>query len=79
MPQPKIKYPKLILLCLSILLAYLLFQKIHALFDDHLSERFKRYLLWAMAGFLIASPFFCTKILLPRIPILLGLFLHSMR
>lgn len=26
MPKPKIKYPKLILLCLSILLAYLLFQ-----------------------------------------------------
>lgn len=33
-----------------------LFQKIHVLFDDHLSERIKKYILWTFAGFLIASP-----------------------
>lgn len=33
-----------------------LFQKIRALFDGHLSDRLKRYVLWAVAGFLIASP-----------------------
>lgn len=33
-----------------------LFQKIHALFDDHLSDRLKKYVLWTLAGFLIASP-----------------------
>lgn len=33
-----------------------LFQKIHALFDDHLSDRVKQYMLWTLAGFLIASP-----------------------
>ncbi|MBI2638714.1 hypothetical protein HYW83_03935 [Candidatus Peregrinibacteria bacterium] len=33
-----------------------LFQKISALFDDHLSDRVKKYVLWTFAGFLIASP-----------------------
>ncbi|MBI4994835.1 hypothetical protein HZC21_04315 [Candidatus Peregrinibacteria bacterium] len=34
-----------------------IFQKIHRMFDDHLSDRFKKYALWTFAGFLIASPF----------------------
>ncbi len=33
-----------------------LFQKIRDLFDNHISERFKKYFLWTVAGFLIASP-----------------------
>lgn len=33
-----------------------LFQKIRDLFDHHFSERLKRYVLWTVAGFLIASP-----------------------
>jgi len=33
-----------------------LFQKIRSLFDDHLSDRIKKYALWTFAGFLIASP-----------------------
>lgn len=33
-----------------------IFQRIHQLFDDHLSEEFKKYALWTLAGFLIASP-----------------------
>lgn len=33
-----------------------IFQHIHQLFDDHLSEKLKKYVLWTFAGFLIASP-----------------------
>lgn len=33
-----------------------IFQRIHQLFDDHLNEKFKKYALWTLAGFLIASP-----------------------
>ena len=33
------------------------FQKIHQLFDNHLSDKLKKYTLWTLAGFLIASPF----------------------
>lgn len=33
-----------------------LFQKIRALFDDHFGEKLKKYILWTIAGFLIASP-----------------------
>lgn len=33
-----------------------IFQKVRNLFDNHLGERLKRYLLWTIAGFLIASP-----------------------
>lgn len=33
-----------------------LFQKVAALFDNHLSDKLKKYLLWSIAGFLIASP-----------------------
>lgn len=33
-----------------------LFQKIRDLFDHHFNERIKQYFLWAIAGFLIASP-----------------------
>lgn len=33
-----------------------LFQKIRALFDDHFGENLKKYMLWSIAGFLIASP-----------------------
>lgn len=33
-----------------------LFQKIRNLFDNHFSERLKKYFLWTVAGFLIASP-----------------------
>lgn len=32
------------------------FQRIRDLFDSHFSERIKKYALWAIAGFLIASP-----------------------
>lgn len=32
------------------------FQKIHQLFDNHLSDKLKMYTLWTLAGFLIASP-----------------------
>lgn len=32
------------------------FQKIRARFDDHFSEKLKKYILWSVAGFLIASP-----------------------
>jgi hypothetical protein len=34
----------------------LLFQKIRSLFDNHLNDKLKKYLLWCIAGFLIASP-----------------------
>lgn len=33
-----------------------IFQRIHDLFDNHLGERIKKYILWTIAGFLIASP-----------------------
>lgn len=33
-----------------------IFQKIHNLFDDHFNEKIKKYALWTIAGFLIASP-----------------------
>lgn len=32
------------------------FQKIRALFHNHLSDRVKKYVLWTFAGFIIASP-----------------------
>lgn len=32
------------------------FQKIRALFENHFSNKLKKYLLWSIAGFLIASP-----------------------
>lgn len=32
------------------------FQKIRELFDHHVHERLQKYVLWVMAGFLIASP-----------------------
>ena len=32
------------------------FQRIRGLFDNHFSERLKKYFLWTIAGFLIASP-----------------------
>jgi len=32
------------------------FQKIHELFHHHLSDKAKEYVLWTLAGFLIASP-----------------------
>src|SRR3990167_4570720 len=33
-----------------------IFQKIRAIFDKRFSNSFKKYLLWTIAGFLIASP-----------------------
>lgn len=33
-----------------------LFQKIRALLDNHFSNKLKKYILWSIAGFLIASP-----------------------
>lgn len=33
-----------------------LFQKIRILFDDHFSDKLKRYILWSISGLLIASP-----------------------
>lgn len=33
-----------------------IFQRIRDLFDNHLGERMKKYMLWTIAGFLIASP-----------------------
>lgn len=33
-----------------------IFQFIRSAFDNHLGERIKKYLLWTIAGFLIASP-----------------------
>lgn len=33
-----------------------LFQKIRAMFDNHFSDKLKKYVLWSVAGFLIASP-----------------------
>lgn len=32
------------------------FQKIRGLFDNHIKEKLKKYILWTFAGFLIASP-----------------------
>ena len=32
------------------------FQKIRSLFDDHLNDKLKKYILWGIAGFLLASP-----------------------
>lgn len=33
-----------------------IFQRIHNLFDNHLGDKIKKYVLWTLAGFLIASP-----------------------